>query len=167
MRRGHQRDRPEVSTLPILAKRIWSNDGQSSPIHLTVLIPLVLFLLWIWLGPGFLGSKRMDFEKHRAEVVITNSKVTYSKEADGNYVSTIGTLKNEGNLKWSPLHLEVQYFNQAGNLIDTQADKNYQLILLPHTEHSFRLRDRADKPESEYATHKVYLREAEDASRWP
>jgi hypothetical protein len=133
---------------------------------LLAIVPMLFILLWSWFWIGPRRDKN-EFEKHRAEVTVTSSKMTWSKEEDGNFISIIGTLKNDGNVKWNNLQLEAQYFNPAGILIDTQSDRNYDIILLPHSEHAFRMRDYADKPASEYATHKVFIRDAENAAKWP
>ena len=65
------------------------------------------------------------------------------------------------------LHIEVHYFNQSGALIDTRSDRDYSLILLPNTEHAFRVRAPADKPEADYVSHKMFIRDASDADNWP
>jgi len=61
----------------------------------------------------------------------------------------------------------VQYFNQSGAPIDTQSDQDYSLVLLPNTEQAFRVRGSADKPEAEYASHKIFIRDARVADSWP
>ncbi len=128
-------------------------------------IPLML-VAYYFLRSTFDHNKN-EFEKYRSLVVVQDSKIHYAKEGDNNFVSTIGVIKNNSDKKWKELRFEVQYFNQSGALIDTQSDSDYSLVLLPNTEHAFRVRESADKPEAEYASHKVFIRGARDADNWP
>jgi hypothetical protein len=142
-----------------------SNPAYTPFIGLAVAIPFMLGAFY------FMGSifdrNGKEFEKYRSLVVVQDSKFHYAKEGDTGYVSTIGTIKNNSDKKWKELRLEVQYFNQAGALIDTHSDTDYSLVLLPTTEHTFRVREPADKAETEYASHKVFIRDARDADNWP
>jgi hypothetical protein len=139
----------------------------SNPAIAPVLAFVPLLLIFYFFYTDLFRNRSEEFEKHRSSVVVQDSRIHYSKEEDGAYISTIGTLKNNGDKKWKRVQLEVQYFNQNGALIDTQTQYPYDSVLLPHTEHAFRLRQQADKPATEYITHKVFIRDAAEGDRWP
>ena len=64
--------------------------------------------------------------------------------------------------------LGVPYFDKDGHLIDTKSDElECFTAILPHDEQAFRSRTVADKPQSAYVTHKVFVRSARDAQAWP
>jgi hypothetical protein len=143
-----------------------SNPAYTPFVGIALAIPLMLGVFYFF-SRSFFDRNVKDFEKYRSLVAVQDSKIHYAKEGDNNFVSTIGTIKNNSDKKWKELRIEVQYFNQSGALIDTQSYSDYSLVLLPNTEQAFRVREPADKPEAEYASHKVFIRDARDADRWP
>ncbi|HEV2667879.1 MAG TPA: FxLYD domain-containing protein [Blastocatellia bacterium] len=142
-----------------------SNPAYTPFVGVAVALPVMLVAFYFMRSS--LDRNEKEFEKYRSLVVVQDSKIHYAKEGDSNFVSTIGTIKNNSDKKWKELRIEVQYFNQSGALIDTQSDSDYSLVLLPKTEHAFRVREAADKPEAEYVSHKVFIRDARDADSWP
>lgn len=142
-----------------------SNPAYTPFIGIALAIPVMLGAFYFFTSTFDRNEK--EFEKYRSLVVVQDSKIHYSKEGSEGFVSTIGTIKNNSDKKWKNIRLEAQYFNQSGALIDTRSELDYSLILLPNTEHAFRVRGTADKPETEYASHKVFIRGASDADSWP
>src|SRR5262245_26601965 len=142
-----------------------SNPSYAPLVGIALAIPLMLVAYYFLISRFDRDGKA--FEKYRSLVVVQDSKIHYAKEGDNNFVSIIGVIKNKSDKKWKELRIELQYFNQAGALIDTQSDTNYSLVLLPNNEHAFRVREPAVKPEAEYASHKIFIRDARDADSWP
>lgn len=142
-----------------------SNPAYAPFVGILVAVPF-MFAAFYFISSTFDRDKK-EFEKYRSLVIVQDSKIHYAKEGDEGFISTIGTIKNNSDKKWNDLRIEVQYFNQSGALIDTRTDPVYSLVLLPNTEHAFRVREPADKPETEYASHKVFIRDARNADSWP
>jgi hypothetical protein len=109
-----------------------------------------------------------DFTKHREEMVVSNSSVQFSDGGErGHYVTTLGTIKNNGSCAWKNVQVEVRYFNQAGKLIDVGVQFVPDVVVQPHSESAFRVRTLADQVESAYASHQVIVRSAKDERCWP
>jgi len=70
-------------------------------------------------------------------------------------------------VKWKNVVIEVQYFDQNGKLIGATAHEDRDLVLLPGGEHAFQVSASRDLPPDEYASQKVFVRDARDAARWP
>jgi len=138
--------------------------NQPATVSLLALIPITIFM--IYASSRMFGNKA-EFGKYQHLIVVQDSRLHYQKEGDTSSISTIGTIKNNSDKKWKEVYLEVQYFNESGALIDTQADKDWSLVLPPNSETAFRVRQQADKPASEYKTHKVFVKDAEEGGRWP
>ena len=83
----------------------------------------------------------------------------------GKYVSVVGTLTNRSEFTWKEVQLEAQFFDKDGKLIDTGLERNFDTVILAHGEAAFRIRLVADKPETSYASHKVFIRSAKDGRR--
>ena len=119
----------------------------------------------IWLksliGPG------RDFEQFQDKIVIVDSQMHFGATTNGNYVSAIGQIRNDSPYGWKELQLEVRYYNKEGQMIDTRTEARFGDTLPTGATHAFRVRGPADKPESQYASHKIFVRSAKDARRWP
>jgi hypothetical protein len=110
---------------------------------------------------SILGSE--PFAKDASELSIVESSMHYGAEGKCNNISTIGTIRNIGDIPWENLKLEVRYSDAAGNLIDTESSEEYGLVVPAHGESAFRLRAAADKPREVYSSHKVFIKGGRDA----
>ena len=133
-------------------------------------IPLLFLVLLfvggsIWIGRVF--SPGREFEPFRDQIVIEGSAMHFGQMTNGNFVSAIGTLRNNSPYAWKQIRLEAQYYDKDGRLIDTRTESRYGDVLPPGATQGFRLRAPADKPQSAYTTHKVFVRSAEDVRTWP
>lgn len=139
-----------------------ANPGVSTII---VFAGLALFYFFLF-RDMFEGNK--DFSKYRTQIQILDLVRSYSEDPKtGPMITTMGRIKNNTDVKWRHVVFEVQYFNNEGKLIDTLSDSQYDFVLIPHEEQTFRIRGAAAKPELEYAGQKVFVRDAEEAGRWP
>lgn len=120
----------------------------------------ILFMIW----PLSLFDAGEDPKALLGQIVVVDSSFRFNTEGDCTYVTAIGTVRNDSkDVAADDLYIEVQYFDEQGNLIDAEGGEQYGLTLLPGSEAAFRLQARASSPESEYSTHKVFVRSASDA----
>lgn len=119
----------------------------------------------IWLN--LLFSPGRDFEKFKSQIVIVNSEMHYTQMTNGNFISTIGQIRNDSPYAWKDIQMEVQYINKDGKMIDTRTENCYGEIIPAGETQAFRIRGPADKPETEYSTQKVIVRSAKDSKKWP
>ena len=132
--------------------------------HLILLLfPVVVVGAMFWLGSIF-GPGRA-FTPYQAQIVVVGPKMHFSHTATGDFISTIGFLRNNSPFDWKDLQLEVQYFDSAGNLTDTRTESFAFQRLPASATHAFRIRSQADKPEAAYASQKVFVRAAKDGRR--
>jgi hypothetical protein len=106
-----------------------------------------------------------EFEPFRERIAIVESQMHFSQTTNGNYISAMGQIRNDSTFAWKDFQLEVQYYDKEGRMIDTRSERLMQTIPAAAT-NAFRIRASADKPESAYASHKVFVRSAGDARRW-
>jgi hypothetical protein len=106
-----------------------------------------------------------DFARYRDQIEVVTNAMSYSRTNVDPYITTIGLIMNRSEFGWKEVQLEAQYFDASGKLIDTGVSRNFETELLPHGEAAFRIRILADKPESSYASEKVYVRSAKDGRR--
>jgi len=104
---------------------------------------------------------------HAEQVEIGDSKMVYGKY-DGNLtVSVIGMLKNTTDLPLEDLQLEAQFFDKAGDLLDVGTHNGYGETIPPSGEAAFKIQVYATHPVEEYASFRVFLRSAKDATAFP
>jgi RNA polymerase subunit RPABC4/transcription elongation factor Spt4 len=130
-----------------------------------VFMVLMFFGGMIWLqhllGPG------RDFEKFKGQIVIINPEMHFSQMTNGNFISTIGQIRNESPYAWKDFQLEVQYFDNDGRMIDTRTENRYGDLLPAGETQAFKIRGPADKAETAYSTQKIFVRSAKDSRKWP
>lgn len=81
----------------------------------------------------------------------------------GPTVSVVGTIRNDSDIPWQSIYVEVQYFDSDGALIDADGAQQYGLVIAPGEVSAFRVRSGAARSEHEYATHQALVRSANDA----
>ena len=130
-----------------------------------LLVALLFFGGSIWLGRVF--SPGRDFEPFRSQIVVVTSNMHIGRTTNGNFISAIGTLRNDSPYAWKDIQIEAQYYDKDGRLIDTRTESRFGEVLPPGNTQAFRIRVSADKPETTYANHKVFVRSGKDARTWP
>ena len=131
---------------------------------------LVMFLLFMFGGLFWFGrlvSPGRDFELFRDRIIVVESQMHFSQNTNVNYISAIERIRNDSPYGWKEIQLEAQYFDRDGRMIDTYSQSRFGDTLPPKATHAFRLRAPADKPQPAYASHKIFVRSAKDARKWP
>lgn len=139
----------------------------TSPVVQTVASILAMFCFFSIFAWDIVIKEKRYSEYDKKGIEIIGAEITHYKDAKyGPCVCTLGRIKNNTDLKWARVKFEVQYFNKEGKLIDTLSDQNYNFILLPRQEQAFRVTGPAVRPPSEYASQKIFIREASEAGRF-
>ncbi len=106
----------------------------------------------------YANSEQLDFNN---SLSITSSQLHFSKFKDFDYVSCIGKLKNTSNIAWDEPVIEIQFFNKENELIDTFTEYIYGMVIPANDTIAFRIKDNADKPITNYKSHKVKITSAQ------
>jgi RNA polymerase subunit RPABC4/transcription elongation factor Spt4 len=125
-----------------------------------MMIGLICSFAWL-LSPG------RDFALFQSQFTVVNPEMSFNVTTKGNYISTIGQVRNGSPYAWKDVYVEVQYFSKEGKMIDTCTWEDYSEIILAGATQAFKVRGLADKPASQYSTQKVFIRSAKDARKWP
>ena len=87
---------------------------------------------------------------------------------DGNpTVSVIGMLQNNSDIALDDLHLEAQFFDKDGKLLDVGIHDGYSETIPASGEAAFKVYVYAARPEEDYGSFKVFVRSAKDARAFP
>jgi len=123
--------------------------------------PMMLAAWWM----RDVKSPGLDFAQYRDRIVVFDTATHFTRVLGTNMISTVGYVRNDSGHSWKDLQLEVQHFDSAGSLVDTKTETlRYQELPAGLTE-AFRIRDTAAAEASAYASHKVFVRNANDARK--
>ena len=100
-------------------------------------------------------------EDFGGDITISNTTFHFSEGERCSYISCIGQIENNSDETYENLVIEVNYFNNNGDLIDTITDELYASVLGPYKTITFRVRDSADKSADQYSKHSVKLTSAD------
>lgn len=135
-------------------------------VWVTIGVPMLMALVFFTFMLKIPNRHHNRFTDYTQKVQISSSEFRIEKKEEGRVATVTGTIRNDTDLSWEHPNIEVQYFNRAGKLIDTVTEADYELRLSPHTEQAFKVHSTPSRPDTEYASRKVFLRYAEDANRF-
>ena len=139
------------------AQRYWSLYNPEVKVIL-----LTVFAIGVCLFCGTLLSPKRDFAPYRNDIVVLSSSMVATDWDTNRYMTVVGLFTNKTDFSWKTLELEVQFFDAAGQLIDSQSACRNWTTILPHAEQAFRISVETARPRDQYATHKVFVRSARD-----
>ena len=86
---------------------------------------------------------------------IAKSEISFSETGDRGckYVTCLGEILNLTDNVWQDLVVEVNYFNAAGDLIDTETERLYSHVLRSNDSTTFKIRTQANQEFAEYSSH--------------
>ena len=142
-------------------------------VQLWIFIPMALLIAATFVGAEMM-SRRFRVAMHDPEALpysgqirVTESRMLKGTSADGDTVFVVGRLRNESDVEWEQIEMEVEFLDPEGQLIDVEVERHYLAHILPRGEMAFKLRTVADRPVEQYADYKVFVRWADDARRSP
>ncbi len=94
------------------------------------------------------------------KLVILDTSQKYAKDDCGTFIAIIGKLKNQTDKTWTDIHFEVKFFNDKNELVDTLNPELYSIVVAPHKETSFRIREKAAAHEGEYKRYEIKITKA-------
>ena len=88
---------------------------------------------------------------------ISDTKMIYRLYDENPYISTIGYIKNDSEYSLEDISIEVRYFDDKGNIIDSAFENIYALVVPPDEKVSFKIQTTAIDDKNNYASHKAYI----------
>jgi hypothetical protein len=121
----------------------------------------LLVLGWIYFK--FFGSS----PNYSDQVSVADSKMVFGKHDGNPTVSVIGMLHNQSDMPLDDLHLEAQFFDKDGKLLDVGIHNGYSDTIPASGEAAFKVYVYAARPEEDYGSFKLFVRSAKDARAFP
>jgi hypothetical protein len=128
----------------------------------TVLVILGSYFFIIYMLKHRLFSEGRKFSDHPDSIKVVSHKMVFSEDGKRAYV--IGTIKNVSAIFWESISLKVDFFDSSKELIDTAEDTIFQK-LVPGETASFKAFIGSPQERTKYHDYKVYIVDAEDASK--
>lgn len=124
-------------------------------IVLVVFLPMVAFYCVMM---DRILSKGEPFRDYAQQITIVESKMEFGKEEDEqgrSIVAVVGRIKNASPIDWKELHLQVDFLDSKGELIDAGQESWCSPFLPANDEVAFKVSFTRQFPESQYAQHKI------------
>jgi hypothetical protein len=147
--------------------RYWQKKWSlNNPKVVAIFIAVVMTGYCIGMGvfvEDIFGPKN-DFAEFRNQITVINSEVSHQVRSSNTWVTVVGMATNQSETSWKNVGVEAQFFDKEGKMIDAiTADGDYRgFTILPHGEAAFKIEGKATTPESQYVSHKVFVRTAKD-----
>lgn len=129
-------------------------------------IAVLPFALVFLIGPVMMKimfDPGKSFEKYKELVKITNTNLTFGQTDCGPNLVVLGTFKNNSDVTWKDLQLEVRFFDKEGKLIDTGQKNEYSFVLQAKSEAPFKVSLKKEFPTEKYVSHSIKVLTAKDA----
>jgi len=110
-----------------------------------------------------------NFNEYRDQIAVVESKFSHRMSGTNLLITVVGVLTNRSDFTWKDVGIEAQFFDKQGGLIDVVSRVgDYGGVTLPlHADAGFKIEGKAAHPESDYGSHKVFVRWAKDVDAWP
>lgn len=122
----------------------------SVAVVLVLIVPIVALIIW--------SESRKDLEPSaRAVLTIADPELAVSSPQDGSQLAILLTVVNTSDAAWRDVYLQVTFRDPTGAIVDAFVDRDYDLLIPPHSKIRTRIVRRAIKPLTEYRIPEVLL----------
>jgi len=143
----------------------WQTRWHTTIYHpASAMLAFVLPMGLLWVGAMYSFSTMFGcsdptkFLDYRHQITVLSSTVHYEDEGEHPSIYVVGKIKNGSPKAWEDIQIEIQYFDEAGKLIDTAKRTLDYTVVLPGDEKAFRVPTKPIHPKEDYKSHKVFLR---------
>lgn len=139
------------------------NRWAKNPVLLATLPGLIFMAIPIYNFQHITSKPNYFFSDYAQKVPVVTSEMRVETENDQRTLVVVGTIRNDTEIPWGHPAIEGQFYDKSGKLIDVVEEFFTSLTLMPHQEQAFRISGGASRPATDYASHKIFLRHADDA----
>ncbi len=112
-----------------------------------------------------------DFEPYQSKLTILESSVSQRVTSNAVFVVITGVLTNGSDRSWKEIALEGQLYDREGHLLDAIPAKadyfNDGIVAVARGAAAFKIETKTSRALADYASHKVSVQWARDATSWP
>lgn len=143
-----------------------TKDAKRS-IYLRIAIPMLIAFGLMAFAIRIPNRHYNRFADYAQKVKVVSSELRFETDEAGRKIpAVVGTIRNDSDVSWSDPRIEVQIFNAAGKLTDAKTEYEPRQTLSAHTEQAFKVKIDSFPATPDAASHKVFIRYAEDESRY-
>lgn len=142
----------------------WQSKLSAMMFHPAVAVLPLAFVFIV--GPLML-KKTFDpgrrFDAYKEQVHISKSELTFGQTDCGPSLVVLGNFKNDSDVTWKDVQLEVTFFDRDKKLIDTGQKNEYSFVLPAKSEAPFKVSIKREFPVDKYVSHAIRILKAKDA----
>lgn len=135
------------------------------PAFAVFLIMIPYLVVFIFAGVMFesMFDKGEDFTPYRNQITINKTELKFGETSYGPTVVVMGEIKNNSNLSWKDVQLEVRFYGNNEKLVDTDQKNKYSFVVPANDISTFKVSIPREFPEVQYTSFKVRILSAKDS----
>jgi len=122
-------------------------------------IPLLYFVSFF----GRITDRGEPFAVYRNQIAVTSSELKFGERKSGPTVAVIGIMKNNSDIDWEDVHLEVRFYDGEGQMVDAGHTEKFVMVLPAKSEKSFKFSLPREFAEEQYVSCKMSVTWAKEA----
>lgn len=133
-------------------------------------IPLLVFILAFAAILDSQFDRGEPYSKYAGQLTVSQTEMEFVDDARDDcgrnaWLVIIGKVKNRSPIGWKNVRYQVDFFNSAGEFLDTGQGESYTWHVPPGQEVGFKVRLVRDFAKDNYADYKVRIIHADDARK--
>ncbi len=138
----------------------------------TIAIPIVIvaaaaYSLTSFIYYNYTIKSRASSSQYKDQIVVSDTEMKFGVDkCDGATVAVLGKMTNNSDVSWDRIHIEVQFFDSDGGLIDTGQEMTYRFMIPANSTVPFKVSMKREFPEEQYASFNVRILFAKERDRW-
>jgi len=136
----------------------WHVESNSMSTIVFSLLFYTVLLLFIFFKVT--ESDRYDFQDFASNFTFVENNLNFGTDNSGDFISVVGRIRNDTDLKWDDVYIEVRFFDQDNKTIDVISTSAWGLTLTPNSKTAFKARGRADRKREDYKEYEITIKSA-------
>ena len=128
----------------------WWSPSTPQSAGYQMILTIAIMAVAIFGTRYFMFPQSKDFAQYGKNLQFSSNSLSFSKENGRDYLVVVGTITNTSNTVWRDVHVEVRFFNDKDELIDTVSSKLYDVVIRPQSDAAFRVSGYATRSPSDY-----------------
>lgn len=121
-------------------------------------VAVVWIIFFIMVGNKFDNNAIYD---PAGVLSVTESSFQFKDVSCGKQVVVLGKIKNSGEEPLTDIVFDIEFYDEAGKLVDAVSDTEYDIVIPPGSTKSFKVVGKSGANEAQYSSHIIVVAKAE------
>ena len=127
-------------------------------------VGVIIGISVVWVFFGWMIGERIEsnaiYNPHES-LVVKDTRIQFQDASCGKQVVVLGKITNKSESPLTDIVFDVEFYDEAGKLIDALSDTEYDLVIPSGSIKSFKIVGKSGANEALYSSHKISVAKAE------